>query len=290
MPHLQRVLGVLLAAACLLPMVSSAQTARQMRQQVEASMLVTGHVDIALDGSVTAQTLDQPDKLPDYVVQLIERVVPTLRFEPVLVDGSPVLARAKMSLLLVAKPAGDGSMDIAIKSANFGEEYDPDDTGRVQSIEMVPPRYPMNIAQMGGKGTVYLLVKVGRDGRVDDVIAEQTNLTVLGNASQMQAIRRGLEKAAVDRARQWTFAPPTTGDAASNDYWVIRVPVDFSLTDSGRLPPGPAYGQWVGYVPGVQSRPIWAMPDPPGFAPDALAAGGVHQGASRFRLLTPLDG
>ncbi|MDR7193495.1 TonB family protein [Luteimonas terrae] len=287
---LQRVLGVLLATACLVPSLTAAQSAREMRQQVEGSMLVTGHVDIALDGSVSTHTLDQPDKLPDYVVRLIERAMPALRFEPVLVDGAPVLARAKMTIRLVATPADDGNMNIAIKSASFGEEYDPDDTGRVRSIEMKPPRYPMNIAQMGGKGTVYLLVKVARDGRVEDVAAEQTNLTALGTARQMEMIRRGLEKAAIDKAREWTFVPPTTGDAVSSDHWVVRVPVDFSLSDGARLPEGAAYGQWLGYVPGAQTRPTWAMPDPPGFSPDAQVAGALHQGQSRFRLLTPFEG
>ncbi|MCD9126263.1 energy transducer TonB [Luteimonas fraxinea] len=287
---LQRVFGVLLSIVCLVPLIATAQSAREMRQQVEGSILVTGHVDIALDGSISDYALDQQGKLPEHVVGLIGRAMPALRFEPVLSEGVPVLARAKMSLRLVATPAADGNMTIAIKGASFGEEFSPDDTGRVQAIEMSPPRYPMNIAQIGGRGTVYLLVKVGRDGHVQDAAAEQTNLTALGSARQMDAIRRGLEKAALDKAKEWTFSPPTTGDAVSSDYWVVRVPVDFTLSESGRRPADSAYGQWVGYVPGAQTRPTWAMPDPPGFSPDALASGALHAGQSRFRLLTPLQG
>ncbi|WP_101927376.1 MULTISPECIES: energy transducer TonB [Luteimonas] len=278
----------LLAIALLLPLAGHAQTAREMRKQVEGSMLVTGSVDIARDGSVTAHVLNQADKLPPYVVSLIARAVPALRFEPVLVDGAPVLARAAMSLRLVATPGDDGNMQVGIKSVHFGEEHAPDDPGGVRSIDMTPPRFPMSIAEIGGKGTVYLLVKVGRDGSVEEAVSEQTNLTALGNAREMESIRRGLEKAAISAAQRWTFAPPTRGDGVDNPYWVVRVPVDFRLSSGTDL--DDRYGEWVGYVPGARHRPAWAEPDPPGFSPDTLVAGGVHQGRSRFRLLTPLEG
>ena len=83
----------LLSALLALPLCAAsqgadAQTTRQAREQVEASMLVTGHVDIDEEGRVTAHALDEPDKLPDYVVDLVARVVPVLRFDTVLVDGA----------------------------------------------------------------------------------------------------------------------------------------------------------------------------------------------------------
>ncbi|MCD9027242.1 energy transducer TonB [Luteimonas sp. BDR2-5] len=282
-----RVLGLLLVLACLLPPLAHAQTAREMRSQVEASMLVTGTVDIDREGRATAHALDQPDKLPPYVISLVERAVPQMRFEPVLVDGAPVLARAKMSLRLVATPAGDGDMTLAIQSAHFGEEDAEAEGSGVRSSNMRPPRYPTNVVQIGGKGTVYLLVKVARDGSVDDVVAEQVNLTALGSARQMESIRNALAKASVDTARRhWSFIPPSEGENAPKDYWVVRVPVEFTLGDDS----APGYGEWAGYLPGPKTRPAWAEPDPPGFSPDALAAGDVQSGQSRFRLLTPLGG
>ncbi|MCD9006119.1 energy transducer TonB [Luteimonas sp. XNQY3] len=283
----RRILAALLAVALVAPLVAQAQTARAMRNQVEASMLVTGTVDIDREGRVTAQTLDQPDKLPPYVVSLVERAVPQMRFEPVLVNGAPVLARAKMNLRLVAVPAGDGDMTLAIQSAHFGEADSDADRSNVRKSNLRPPRYPMNVAQIGGKGTVYLLVKVARDGSVDDVIAEQVNLTALGSARQMESIRNALAKVSIDTARKhWSFTPPSEGEGAPKDYWVVRVPVEFTLGGDS----APGYGEWAGYLPGPKSRPDWAEPDPPGFSPDALAAGGVHPAQSRFRLLTPLGG
>ena len=184
--------------------VADAQTVRQARQEVEASMLVTGHVDIGRDGQAASHVLDQPDKLPPYVVELIARAVPSLRFEPVLVDGAPVIARAKTSVRLVATPAGDGegNMQLRIASAHFGEEYSETDRTSVRQSNLRPPRYPMNIAQIGGKGTVYLLVKVGRDGKAADVVAERqrqwiAEVTVARplEAEQQERLALGLRRA-----------------------------------------------------------------------------------------------
>jgi len=285
---MHRVLSAALAVAFLAAAapVADAQTARQARQEVEASMLVTGHVDIDAEGRVTGLALDQPDKLPPYVVSLIERASNALRFEPVLVDGAPVLARAKMSLRLVATPADNGDMNMRIASAHFGEEYSDDDRTSVRRSNLRPPRYPMNIAQIGGKGTVYLLVKVGRDGKPEDVVAEQVNLTAVGTARQMEMIRNTLSKTAIDNAlKHWTFTPPEQGEGVGKDYWVVRVPVQFSFNEDKAA----GYGQWSAYHPGQQQRPEWAAPTPPGFSPDTLVAGGVTPETSRFKLLTPFE-
>jgi len=288
---MNRTLSALLALAFLAGAtpVADAQSARQARQEVEASMLVTGHVDIDREGKVSGHVFDQPEKLPAHAVDLIERAIPALRFEPVLVDGAPVLARAKMSVRLVATPVGDsqGNMHVRIASAHFGEEYSDADRTSVRRSDLRPPRYPMNIAQIGGKGTVYLLVKVGRDGKAEDVVAEQVNLTALGNARQMQMIRNTLSKTAIDNAlKHWTFTPPEQGEETSRDYWVVRVPVQFSFNEDRET----AYGQWSAYHPGQQQRPVWAAPTPPGFSPDTLVAGGVTPETSRFKLLTPFQG
>lgn len=288
---MHRLLSATLAVAFLAGAApaADAQTARQARQEVEASMLVTGEVDISRSGQITAHRLDQPDKLPGLVVNLIEQAMPALRFEPVLVDGVPADARARMSLRLIATPVGDGNMNVRIASAHFGDQPETglgEGAESVRIVDMKPPRYPANVARAGGKGTVYLLVKVDRNGSVGDVAAEQTNLTVLGNARVMQSIRNSLAKAATDSARTWTFAPPTEGAAAVRDHWVVRVPVSFHLGSVEEA----GYGEWSGYHPGEQTRPAWAAPTQPGFSPDSLAAGGITPETSRFKLLTPFEG
>lgn len=285
---MHRLLAAALAVAFLTSVAptAEAQNVREARQQVEASMLVTGHVDIDRSGHVTAHAVDQPDKLPAYVVELIAQAAPSLRFEPVLVDGAPVLARAKMSVRLVLKPNGDGDMQVRIASAHFGEDTAENDASQVRSDVMTPPRYPTEIARIGGKGTVYLIVRVGRDGRTEDVATEQVNLTALGSARQMERIRGALSQAAMWAARDWSFVPPTEGELVGRDYWVLRIPVDYHLDreDVAR------YGQWSAYHPGERTPPSWAAPTAPGFSPDTLTAGAMTPETSRFKLLTPFAG
>lgn len=287
---MNRLLAAALAAALLsvtVPPAAEAQSVRQARQQVEATMLVTGHVDIDRQGHVTAHALDQPDKLQPFVTDLIGRAMQTLRFEPVLVDGAPVNARARMGVRLVAMPVGNGDMNLRIASTWFGEEYSGQDRSSVRSSDLRPPRYPMSVIDAGGKGTVYLLVKVGRDGKPEDVVAEQVNLTAIGTARQMELIRTALSKSAVANAlRHWTFTPPEIGEDAARPYWVVRVPVDFAFEgdkDAG-------YGQWSAYHPGERNTPGWAGPTQPGFSPDTLVAGAVAPSSSRFKLVAPIEG
>ncbi|MCD9095497.1 energy transducer TonB [Luteimonas fraxinea] len=267
---------------------ADAQTARQAREELEASMLVTGYVDIGLDGQVTDLEIDEVESLPPYVIALMERAAPTLRFEPVLVDGVPALARAKMSARLVAASSGKGGVEMRIASAHFGERDLKNDSSVIRLLRRSPPRYPEDAVRMGGQGTVYLLVKVGRDGKTQDAHAEQVNLTAFGTAQQMERVRALLTEAAVDQARRrWTWTPPSTGASADHDYWVVRVPVDFFLGNSRE----PRYGQWASYHPGEMSHPAWAAPTAPGFRPDAIASGGAATPeTSRFKLMTPFEG
>ena len=248
------------------------------------SLLVRGHADIDREGRVTAHALEQPDQLPDFVVALVADAMPQLRFEPVLVDGAPALARAKMTLRVVAQRDGD-HMRLSFRSMHFGEEHAalPDEE-RVTSVQMAPPRYPATAVRVGGQGTVYLLVKIGRDGLVEDVVVEQTNLASIGTARQMERLRSQLEQSSLTAARTWRFSPPTTGEDAGQDYWPLRVPVEYSLADKRK----PRYGQWIAYHPGERTvRPEWAPEESKGFNPDLLAAGTAHSADSKFRLLNP---
>ncbi|MBD9470607.1 TonB family protein [Pseudoxanthomonas sp. PXM01] len=266
---------------------AGAQNAGAVRKQAEASMRVTGSISIAVDGSVESVELDTPEKLPDGIPAFVGRNVATWRFEPVMVDGQPRRALTRMSALLVGRSLGDGQMEISIRGADFGDYEAMPEAERVSAKQMRPPGYPMAAAQGGVQGTAYLLLKIERDGTVGDVIAEQVNLRIVANESQMNQHRDRFARAAMAAARKWTFAPPTVGAQATQPYWVVRVPVDFNFGEARR------YGKWAVYIPGPRMSPAWAPADEaPGFSPEALADGGVHlAGNTRGpKLLTPLDG
>jgi hypothetical protein len=279
--------GVLVAAMLACVPVAWAQGPAGVRKQVEASMRVTGAIHIATDGSVERVQLDTPDKLPKGIADFVESNMAAWRFEPVLVDGVPRRALTKVSALLVGKTIGGGQMSVSIRGADFSDDRVVPATQQIAGRKLRPPGFPMSAAEEGVQGTVYLLVKVERDGTVGDVSTEQVNLRFVASEPQMKRHRDRFARVAMAAARDWTFTPPTEGEQAAQPHWIVRVPVDFTFT--GPLP----YGKWQVYVPGPRTRPGWApQEDAPGFSPDALAEGGIHlAGGNRGpKLLTSLDG
>lgn len=269
-----------------------------VRKQVEASMLVTGHVLIEPDGSVSGWEIDQRKKLPAAVVELVERSASSWRFDPVMVDGNARKARARMSLRVVARriEGDDDNYRVTIRAGYFGEEAMTAQerkalasTDRVQADRMKPPTYPDVAWQAGVRGTVYLVLKIDRKGAVDDLVSEQVNLKVVGSEQQMARMRGVLERSAISAARKWTFRVPTTGEAAEGPYWTVRVPVDYRWEDEKAS----GYGEWEAYVPGPrQEKMPWHMEDLEGFdiPPDALIAGEIYQVGSGFKLRSALSG
>jgi hypothetical protein len=255
-----------------------------VRRQVESSLVVKGTVDIDADGRVLGYALDHADKLAPAVKQLLAGAVPHWRFEPVVLDPGTDRGRAPMSVRLVARKLDDEKYRIEVRGAQFGTHR------RGQGItmrSMKPPRYPVNAARAGVGGTVYVLVKVGRDGRVEDAAAEQVNLRVIASEHVMTRWRGVLAQAALEAARAWTYVPPTREPAAAS-AWVVRVPIDFHApTVDGRFP---ADYEWQAYVPGPRTVVPWAQ-DPSrsagaGDIADAIA-GGVQPVGLGLRLITP---
>jgi hypothetical protein len=254
-----------------------------VRKQIESTMLVTGMIDVEPDGHVSTYSLDQADKLPPGIVELVEGVVPAWTFEPVLVDGRPIRARATMTLRIVARKLEDQNYSIGIRSASFGKG-EPGQSVRADKMEA--PGYPATAAKSGVAGTVYVVLRIGRDGRVHDAFAEQVNLKIVAGERQMDGWRGLLAHSALAAAKRWSFIPPTAGNSMDDEFWFARVPVAYNL-ESGRLP---KYGQWEAYVPGARQVAPWLDHDevaPAGV--DAFVAGTVSQVGKGLRLLTPLQ-
>lgn len=264
-----------------------------VRQQIEGSMLVTGYIYIEPNGSVGRLELDQPEKLPPAVTNLIQRAGPEWQFDPVMVDGVARRAKARMSLRVVAKKLEEDNYQISLRGAYFGEEaMTPEERAALgektalRRNQLKPPTYPMLAAQMGARGTVYVLLKIGRDGKVDAAAAEQINLQTVGREQQMEYMRNLLSRSALAAAKGWTFHPPTEGPEAGEPHWLVRVPVDYSM-HGDKLP---GYGEWEAYVPGPRQTVPWHTSElRPGETPDAMIAGGIYPVGQGLRLRTPLQ-
>ncbi|MHB8913244.1 MAG: energy transducer TonB [Lysobacter sp.] len=253
-----------------------------VRKQVESSLLVKGTIDLHADGSVAGYALDNPGAVPEGIAALIADAVPLWRFEPVEISGGATRARATMSMRLVAKKMEGGDFTVQIRGAQFFGQERPGES--VGSVKLVPPAYPAAAARSGVGGTVYTVVKIGRDGRVADAVAEQVNLRIIASESDMGRWRDLLAKAALRAVKHWTFRPPTLGDEVDAPYWSARVPVDFVAPDQ-RLPKD---GQWQAYVPGPRQDIPWTSDDSDAGGADALAADGVYPVGGGPRLLTAL--
>ncbi len=268
-----------------------AQSASMVRKQVESSMLVGGEVDIERDGSVSALTIEREDKLPDVVVKFVRANAMQWKFEPIVRDGQAVGARAPMNLRVVATQLDGGGYQLALRGVSF-QRYDSTDPYGIASIEMKPPSYPEQAIRSGAGGSVYLVLKVGRDGKVEDAIAEQVNLRVVGKEAEMQRLRGLFARSALAAAGKWTFRVPSQGREAQAPYWSIRVPISYTLASWPVRGTLDDYGRWISYVPGPRARAPWSEEsDASGFSPDTLADGGVYMADGRSpRLLTPLQG
>ncbi|MBH1588360.1 energy transducer TonB [Stenotrophomonas maltophilia] len=282
------------AGAPLLPSEAVAQNARAVRATAEMSMALSGSIDVAADGSVSALVLDQQAMLAPGIASFVEGTIRGWQFEPTLRDGKPVAVHAPLRVRLRGKEQDDGSYQVSMTSVDFSE-YDPKATDSVTRKNMPPPRYPEDVFRSGGQGDVLLLVKVARDGTVADVIAEQVNMTVVAPERTLAKMRDLLAKASISGARKWTFVPPTTGENSTRDFWTVRVPVNFALNSdtgsNGNAQPE-RYGRWRAYIPGPRQAAPWRKPDAAEQAgSDLLPAGGVYMvdGTQRgLRLLTPL--
>lgn len=273
-------LGLLLVVP-LLP--AGAQTAHAMKQQMEALMLVTGSVDIETDGRVGAVSLDDLEKVPDAVVDLVERAAAKWRFEPIVVDGTPAPARARMSLKVVASkvPGSRDEFTVRLGGARFGEE---DAGSGIESDQMKPPDYPSGALYDGVSGTAYLALRVDADGRVQDMVVEQVNLEQVGDKRRMDGWRKEFANAALEAARKWTFRV-TSDSPDAPASWTVRVPVSYRIANAPKR-----RDAWAVYVPGPRSEIPWLQDeDQSTVPPDALAAGTVHPATNGRRLLTALD-
>lgn len=268
--------------------VALAAGPRAANGRMQASMLVHGSLTVAADGSVTSYLIDHPERLPREVVGLIDRNVPLWRFEPVVRDGKPVVARAAMDLRVVAKPLGNDEFALSVAGTSFGRPSSraASDSPPISYKQRATPTYPRQAANARVSGTVYLLLAINRGGQVQHVDAEQVNLDVVGGDREMTRWRSALAKAAVDAARGWTFNVPTpVGDAAA-PYGLVRVPVAFTFVPELQS----QYGVWHRYLPGPRSVPAWAGKLDIGDSADTVGTGSISAVGEGLQLARPREG
>lgn len=256
-----------------------------VRKRVQASMLLTGTIVVAPDGSVSQYSVDHAEKLPPEVSGLLAKAVPAWRFAPVVVDGKPVIAKTTMSMRIVARPVSNDKYSIGVAGVIFNDGQDKTGESITWKNE-VQPVYPRDAVDLGVSGTVYVLARVDRQGRVVEAIARQVDLGIIASDEQLAVWRRMLADATMRAVKRSTFDPPTVGKSAADPYWQVAFPVAFALAAGTAS----SYGQWQLYVPGPVQEAPWVDKRVLAGSADAMPDGGIYQANPVLHLLTPLKG
>jgi TonB family protein len=258
------------ATLALLLLGSASTSAVTLPKGAEASLLVTGTIEVGADGVMLNHTIDHPEKLAASVVGLIDRSLGDWHFKPM---SAPRIATMRLVVLTTTDDAG--KYGIWVDSATF----DTPPAGKCWSSEsLTPPNYPGDVLSEGVGGTAYVYVHVDRKGKVIDVGLAQVDLSSKGSQGNMNLWRRLLGNAAVDAAKTWRCRPPTrpdsTADADSEAARTFMVPVSYTVgTRTAEV-----YGEWKEYFPGLHHSAPW-LPGTESSSmknPEAMAANGIY--------------
>jgi TonB family protein len=278
---------------CLLAGTAGASSSPQQAVPVRYSMDVSGTITVSARGFVKAYRLERPGKLPGYVVQLLNRSIPAWTFQPNLRDGKPVDVKARMDIRLLATPLPNRKISVRIDQTTFGTGYENDDQTIHYKQKIKPPPYPWNLDAQHVTGTVFLLLRINRQGHVAKAAVEQVDLGTRGSSNRMTRWRRAFARSALKAAHNWQFTFPTKGKYASADHWDVVIPMVFNILQPGTTPAQmlrTTYGKWLPYIPGPVRYIPWQR-HPRMAARAAPPAGtGIHMVGSGLRRIDHANG
>jgi len=241
---------------------------------------------IAADGTLASYTIDKQETLPADVQNLLARYLPSCQFEVRTASGKPELVKANMTLQLVVRQTKDGGAVISVNGSVF---EDPDTPQQIVSRSLSPPMYPMNAVHSGMSGTVYVVLRLNPDGTVAEAHAEQVDMTVVGSENELRRGRDMLAKAALTKARQWTFEVKPQRLAERGPI-SVRVPVDFKFSNGPGIRDKSGYGEWHGYVPGPHVPVPWLPERIANDGVGAMTPGRLYLLDSAIKLRNPPAG
>lgn len=278
--------GWLLVCTTNVVAATGAKTAEAVRKTAQGGMRVTGTIEVNPDGSLHNYTLDHPEKLQPVVVDVIGKTLSSWQFN--MSAPTNEVVKTKISLRIVARPMGDGKFRVAVEGTSFGQPATGSDQVSYKEHQF-QPKYPREAVYGRVSGKVYLLVRIGRDGMVQEAIAEQVNLDQYGTEAEMEHFRKLLAASSLEAARHWTFNVPTKGPEVDDPYFVARIPCNFNLYGSG-APDPKGYGKWETYIPGPRQTPPWIGKALANGSPDAMSGDDLQTGDQRLQLATPVGG
>lgn len=262
-----------------------AQNAWQYSKRIERSMVVTGTIEINPDGSVHDYALDQPDKLLPQIVEVIGKVIPTWKFQPIPVNGKPSLLKGEMSIRVVADKMEGDRYAVGVRGVSFSKSRSKD---AITYKTNPAPTYPREGLNGGVGGTAYIAAMLDRSGHVEKAAVLQIDLHAFGPEPVMARLRKDFGEASVKAIKQWTFNIPAARQQSGQDHWVVRIPINYQVYYDN-VKPQREYGHWDAYAPGPIEHVAWLESDGARQtgSPDAIPDDLAFQDDRRFVLLNP---
>lgn len=257
---------------------------------------VDSRIEIGPDGTVVRY--EPVTELKEPLATRVRAMAEGLRFEPVLVDGKPVVARTRMRLHLAAVPQEDGNLRVGIEHVGF-----PDDDGSTTMragteenpyihgvAKRLPISYPDEALRMALSGRVMVALRLAPDGSVIDAVPRESAL--YGVKGRDRSLARALaifERAATQAIRRWRFdVRVPEGAYPTPEQLTGAINVEYLIDDHPKARPG----LWL-YESRSRERTLpWLDPMLAERLPDMGDLGdNGHFGIAprRFRLLSPAD-
>ena len=181
--------------AAMFALSAAAQSTQQSTPILE--MVAAGEVQIGVDGHVSDYRIK--NKLSPELDALIEKNVRGWLFEPVVIDGTAVVAKTAINLRLKAEPRDQlDRFTVKIIDVQFGDPQ--------RRKEGRTPHYPDAAVASGVGAKVMLSLRLDDTGKVVDVSPYQTGLDHRPS-SELEAMkwRQLFENSSIAAARTWRF-------------------------------------------------------------------------------------
>jgi hypothetical protein len=248
----QRVLAGFLA------MIVASGNTRAALKQLELSLILTGVIDVAPDGSVAGVTIDNRDQITPELFEFVHKSVLSWRFEPMRdAQGVAKSVHSTMRVRLIARNVGNDRMELSVRSVYFITKPEASDRALIKGQSSPLPRYPFDLVRLGVTGDVILAIKINSEGHAEEVAARQVNLQQSGTPGQMVKWRKKLAKISEEAARKWTFLIPVEGPHANKPHWVVSRRITFRLESAPSRPSEGEQATWDAYFAGPVHTPSW---------------------------------
>ncbi|MGQ4582353.1 hypothetical protein [Lysobacter sp. F60174L2] len=271
---------ILLLALSFAPLAYAGDASSTQAAAPIYEITATGDIEIGPDGRVHHYELDKGQT--PVIEQALARNIEQWRFEPILVDGRPVIGATRMRISINAEPTATGDYQLRVNDVWFGEPSR-------SAHDLSPPRYPVEALRSNMGAKVVLVLKLDDQGKVIRVHPEQVSLDRgVRNERSAERWRDLFAEASVDVAKHWTFnINETVGGKPVGVS--VRIPVTYSLNDGyGRFT---VENTWRQYLPGPRHPAPWVTESAVA-ATDGMSLkdGQVQPINSRFQLATEVVG